>query len=242
MAKTIFLAGASGAVGSRLAPLLIEQGCRVVGTTRSPEKVHKLLNIGIEVEVVDVFDPDALIAAVVAANPQVVIHQLTDLPPALDPALMVEATARNARIRDEGTRNLVRAAIEAGAARFIAQSVSFAYADGPLPHKEVDPLAVNAEDRAGVSARGVASLEQQVMNQAFCGVVLRYGKLYGPGTGFASSFGSGSLHVDAAAYAAMLAVTRGGSAIYNVADDDQTVDCGKVKTELGWSADWRPSK
>jgi nucleoside-diphosphate-sugar epimerase len=241
MAKTIFLAGASGAVGRRLAPLLITQGWRVVGTTRSKEKVPTLLNLGIEAAVVDVFDPEALTAAVVEAKPQVVIHQLTDLPSGLDPALMAEATMRNARIRDEGTRNLVSAAIQAGAERFIAQSVSFAYAEGELPHKESDPLAVNAEGRAGISARGVASLEQQVIPQAFCGIVLRYGKLFGPGTGFASTFGSGSLHVDAAAYAAALAVSHGESGIYNVAEDDATVDCTKVKRELRWSADWRNS-
>jgi nucleoside-diphosphate-sugar epimerase len=122
MAKTIFLAGASGAVGRHLAPLLITQGWRVVGTTRSKEKVPTLLNLGIEAAVVDVFDPEALTAAVVEAKPQVVIHQLTDLPPGLDPALMAEATMRNARIRDEGTRNLVSAAIQAGVERFIAQS------------------------------------------------------------------------------------------------------------------------
>lgn len=238
-AKTIFLAGASGAVGRRLAPLLVEQGWHVVGTTRSTEKVRTLLDLGVEATVVDVFDPDVLTAAVVEAKPQIVIHQLTDLPPRLAPALMVEATVRNARIRDEGTRNLVNAAIQAGVARFIAQSVSFAYADGSLPHQESDPIAVNAEGRADISARGVASLEQQVMNQAFCGIVLRYGKLYGPGTGSALTFGSGSLHVDAAAYAAALAVTRGESGVYNVADDDATVDCTKAKRELHWSADWR---
>src|SRR5690606_7609608 len=139
----------------------------------------------------------------------VVIHQLTDLPPGLDPVLMAEATQRNARIRDEGTRNLVRAATEASVRRFVAQSIAFAYAGAGLPHREEDPLAVDAEGRTGLSARGVASLERQVLEAPFTGIVLRYGRLYGPGTGFDRPAGAAPLHVDAAAKAAALAATHG---------------------------------
>ena len=90
----------------------------------------------------------------------------------------------NARLRDEGTRNLVSAAVHAGARRLIAQSIAFVYAPGPMPHGEDDPLDVDADDANGVTARGVASLERQVLEAPVAGIVLRYGALYGPGTGF----------------------------------------------------------
>lgn len=239
MERTLFLAGATGAIGSRLAPLLIAEGWRVVGMTRDPDKAARLRARGIAAAVLDVFDADALITAVAAAKPAVVIHQLTDLPPALDPARMAEATARNARIREEGTRNLVEAAIRAGARRFIAQSVAFAYADGPTPHTEEDALAVTAEGRAGVSARGVASLEVQTLTAPLDGAVLRYGRLYGPGTGFDAPAGPAPLHVDAAAKAAIQVLAQGARGIYNFAEDDGVVSSEKAKRDLHWSADWR---
>ncbi|MCQ9157220.1 NAD-dependent epimerase/dehydratase family protein [Acidomonas methanolica] len=238
--KTLFLAGATGAIGSRLVPLLIAEKWRVVGTTRSAEKAARLRECGVEpVVVVDVFDAAALIDAVAATKPDIVVHQLTDLPPGLDPARMVEATARNARIRDEGTRNLVEAAVRAGVQHFIAQSVAFAYAEGPTPHTEEDALAIDAEGRAGISARGVASLETQVLSEPFVGAVLRYGRLYGPGTGFETPAGPAPLYVDAAANAALLALSHGAHGIYNFAEDDGAVSSEKAKRELNWSADWR---
>jgi nucleoside-diphosphate-sugar epimerase len=164
---------------------------------------------------------------------------LTDLPPGLDPALMAEAAARNARIRDEGTRNLVGAAVRAGVRRLVAQSVAFAYAGVRLPHREDDPLAVGAEGRAGVSAQGVASLERQVLEAPLIGIVLRYGRLHGPGTGFDAPSGPAPLHVDAAAKAAALAVGSGSPGIYNFAEDDGAVTSEKAKRELRWTAGWR---
>src|SRR5277367_2110687 len=132
MSKAVFLAGASGAVGRRLAPLLVSEGWRVVGTTRSADKAAVLRSLGVEPVIVDVFEASALAAAIAKARPEVVVHQLTDLPPGLDPALMAEATARNPRIRDEGTRNLVDAAVRSGVRRLVAQSVAFAYAGAKL--------------------------------------------------------------------------------------------------------------
>lgn len=236
MAKVIFLAGATGAIGRLLAPLLIARGWRVFGTTRSAAKCAVLEDLGVEPVVLDVFDAKALSAAVVQAQPHVVVHQLTDLPPGLDPAQMAEATARNARIRDEGTRNLVTGAVAAGARRLVAQSVAFAYAEGTLPHREEDPLASTAEGRAGMSARGVASLEAQVLAAPLEGIVLRYGRLYGPGTGLDAPAGPAPLHVGAAAQAALLAVERGASGIYNIAEDDGTVSSEKAKRDLRWFA------
>src|SRR6185295_902153 len=105
----------------------------------------ELQALGVEPLIVDVFDADKLRAALLAARPDVVIHQLTDLPPALDPTQMEAGRARNARIREEGTRNLVAAAIPAGAKRMIAQSIAFAYAPGPTPYREDSPLDPSAQ-------------------------------------------------------------------------------------------------
>jgi nucleoside-diphosphate-sugar epimerase len=235
----LFLAGATGAIGQRLTPLLVKSGWRVFGMTRSREKVSLLRDLGAEPVVADVFDSDAVNAALIKVQPSVVVHQLTDLPPGLDPAKMAEATARNARIRNEGTLHLVTAALRCGARRFVAQSIAFAYAEGPLPHTEVDSLNVEAEGRVGVSARGVASLESQVLTAPLEGIVLRYGRLYGPATGFDAPSGAAPLHVDAAAHAAVLAIIRGEPGIYNLAEDDGAVSSEKAKHQLGWSAAWR---
>jgi nucleoside-diphosphate-sugar epimerase len=235
MALRIFLAGASGAIGRRLGPLLVAEGWHVTGTTRYAGKAAMLCGLGVEPVVVDVFDAASLQAAVAAARPDIVIHQLTDLPPGLDPARMAGALAHNARIRDEGTRNLVAAALRSGARRFIAQSIAFAYEGDRLPHREEDPLASGT----GISARGVASLEDQVLSAKFAGIVLRYGRLYGPGTGFDAPTDAAPIHVDAAAKAAMLAVTHGAPGIYNIAEDEGTVATDKARQQLGWFAGWR---
>src|SRR5436309_4011950 len=129
----IFLAGATGAIGKRLVPLLRKTGHHVVGTTRSTAKADALRAAGVEAVVVDVFDAAALANAVSAARPDVVMHQLTDLPPGLDPSRMAEAGPRNARMRSEGTENLVRAALASGVPRLIAQSIAWMYAPGSQP-------------------------------------------------------------------------------------------------------------
>ncbi len=110
----IFLAGASGAIGRRLVPLLLAAGHHVIGTTRAGEKANELKARGVEAVVVDVFDAKILRDNVVLARPDVVIHQLTDLPKAIDPARLRDALARNARLRIEGTPNLVAGAQTAG--------------------------------------------------------------------------------------------------------------------------------
>ncbi|MBB4000332.1 NAD-dependent epimerase/dehydratase family protein [Aureimonas pseudogalii] len=242
MQRTVFLAGASGVLGHRLVPMLRSKGWRVVGLTRKAGRREALAALGAEPVVADVFDAEELCRVTVAAKPTVVIHQLTDLPPGLDPTLMENATARNARIRHEGTRNLIAAAIEAGARRIVAQSVAFAYADGSLPHREDDALALDAPGRAGVSARGVASLERQILGGPLEGLVLRYGRLYGPGTGFDTAAGAAPVHVDAAAYAAVLAAEMGENGLYNIAEDDGAVSSERAKRQWGWSAAWRSAE
>jgi nucleoside-diphosphate-sugar epimerase len=239
MGYRIFLAGGSGAIGRRLIPLLVDAGHQVAATTRQIAKAEELRALGAEPVVVDVFDAAGLREAVLAAHPEVVIHQLTDLPAGLDPAKMGEAVTRNARIRDEGTRNLVEAAKAAGARRLVAQSIAWAYAPRPEPHGEADPLDSAAEGGRGISVGGVIELERQVLAAApLTGVVLRYGHLHGPGTG-AETAADPAVHVDAAAHAALLAVERGAPGAFNVAEPNGLVTTGKAVSELGWRADFR---
>lgn len=238
MEKRIFVAGASGVVGRRSCQLLRADGWHVLGTTRSAEKAKQLEVLGVEAVVVDVFDAEALNAAVVAARPSVVMHQLTDLPPALEPSLMAEALLRNARIREEGTRNLVAAAQQAGAKRLVAQSIAFAYAPKEPSYREEDPLAIEGE-KATRTAVAVHSLETQILGAGLEALVLRYGQFYGPGTGFEAIERGTALHIDAAADAALRAATRGASGIYNIAEDTGVVTIDKARRELGWSPDFR---
>ena len=237
MPYRIFLAGATGVIGRRLATLLRDAGHEVTGTTRSSQKIDALRAIGVEPAVVDVFDANALAQAVAAARPDIVIHQLTDLPRGLDPAHMDEAIRRNARLRTEGTRHLVDAAVAAGARRLIAQSIAWAYAPGPEPHAESDPLDIGAEGLRAVSVGGIVALERAVLDAPLEGLVLRYGQLYGPGTGTDRPAGTSPVHVDRAARAALLAVDRGARGAYNIAEPNLHVATDKARTELGWQPD-----
>ena len=239
MSKTIFLAGASGAVGRRLSPLLVKSAWRVVGSTRFAQKKQLLLQMGVEPVVIDVFDSAGLEALLVQLQPEIVIHQLTDLPYALEASRMGDALDRNARLRDEGTRSLVAASVRAGAKRLIAQSIGFIYAEGPTPHLETDPLLALTDPVYGGTVAGVMSLERQVIEAPLHGIVLRYGLFYGPGTGFDRPMSAGSVHVDAAARAAELAVTCGQPGIYNIAEADGAVDSSKAIQSFGWNSAWR---
>ena len=238
MAKQIFLAGATGAVGRRMLPLLRAAGYEVTGTTRVASKAEELRAAGIIPAVVDVFDASALKAAVAAARPDVIVHQLTDLPHGLKAELMAEGLIRNARLRIEGTRNLVDAALGAGARRFIAQSIAFVYAPGREPHDESDPLMSPAEEPWRCTMEGVVTLERLATSTpGLDGIVLRYGMFYGPGTGFEVAPGKPAVHVDAAAKAAMLAIEGGTPGVYNIADDGGGVSTVKARRELGWASD-----
>lgn len=236
----VFLAGAAGAIGRRLVPLLLRAGHDVTGTTRSAETASELARAGVVPAVLDVFDAPAVTAAVGAAKPAVVIHQLTDLPRQFDEARIVASYAKNARIRTEGTRNLIAAAQAAGARRFIVQSIAFAYASGGEPHSETDPLNLADPVRA-VTVRGAADMEQQVLSASgLDAIVLRYGLLYGPGTWREASSGhKPGLHVDAAAHAALLAIAHGAAGVYNIADDDGVVSIAKARAELGFDPRFR---
>jgi nucleoside-diphosphate-sugar epimerase len=240
MGCRIVLAGASGAIGRRLVPLLRDAGHHIVATTRSAAKQDALRALGAEPVVVDVFDAAALTRVVATARPDIVIHQLTDLPKDLDPRVMGEAIGRNARVRDEGTRNLVRAARAAGARRLVAQSIAWAYAPGPEPHREDDPLDEGAAGGRGITVRGVIALENAALKSPpLEGVVLRYGQLYGPGTHSGKPSNQAPFHVDAAAYAALLAIDRGPPGIFNIAAPNAYVTTDRAEALLGWSADFR---
>jgi nucleoside-diphosphate-sugar epimerase len=147
----IFLAGATGVIGVRLVPLMVDGGHEVAGMTRAADKAAMIERLGAEPVVCDVYDVDALRAAVVDFGPDLVMHQLTALPK--DLAQLEEFRAANARIRTEGTANLLEVA---GDARFVAQSIAWPGGD-----------AVEWHERAVLDAGGT---------------VLQYGQLYGPGT------------------------------------------------------------
>lgn len=233
----IFFAGASGAIGRRLMPLLITAGHQVTGMTRSEANARALERAGAAAVVVDVFDAEALSEVVKNAEPDVVIHQLTDLPHVLGEAQLAAAYPRNARIRIEGTRNLIVSAQHAAAKRFIVQSVAFGYAPGAAPHTEADPLDVADGPRA-VTVRAAADMERQVLAYGLEAVVLRYAFFYGPGTWHDGPTRKPSVHIDAAARATVLALNR-RPGVYNIADDDGLISIAKARRELGFDPAFR---
>ena len=236
----IFLAGAAGAIGRRLVPLLLGAGHHVIGTTRLTSKADLLRAAGVEPVVLDIFDSAPLTRAVSAARPDIVIHQLTDLPPGLDPSQMAEGTKRNARMRSEGTQNLVSATLASGARRLIAQSIAWMYAPGPQPHSEEDPLDIDARGTRAITVAGVVTLERLAMSSPpIEGIVLRYGHLYGPNTGSNVAGEAPSLHVDAAASAALLAVEKAHKGIYNIAEPNAYLSIDKARRELGFDPSFR---
>ena len=178
MSMRIYLAGASGVIGSRLVPLLVEAGHTVGAMTRSADKAGRLTSMGAQPIVCDVFDRPALTSAVRTFSPDVLLHELTDLPDALED-LSTERSFLNARIRSEGTRNLLDALDGSTGTKVVAQSVAWTLSPGP-------------------DADAVASLEESVL--AANGVVLRYGMFHGPGTFYEKDLPpEPRVHIDTAA-------------------------------------------
>lgn len=175
--RRVFFAGASGVIGARLVPMLVAAGHTVGAMTRSAEKADRLASLGAQPIVCDVFDRPALTGAVRSFAPDVLLHQLTDLPDAL--ADLPEESLVNARIRAEGTRNLIDALDPSRPAKIIAQSVAWTMRPGP-------------------EAAAVDLLEEAVL--AASGVVLRYGLFYGPGTYYPQELPAAPrVHIDTAA-------------------------------------------
>jgi nucleoside-diphosphate-sugar epimerase len=236
----IFLAGATGALGARLVPLLVDAGHDVTGTTRTPVKAELLRAAGAEPVIADGLDRDAIVAAVVAARPDAIVHQLTALGDMSSLRDFDGAFALTNRLRTEGTENLLAGAREAGARRFVAQSFAgwpYARIGGPVKSED-DPLDPDPVPSMSRTLAAIRRLEQAVTEAG--GIALRYGGFYGHGTGMARGgaqvemirkrrfpiVGDGGgvwsfVHIDDAAAATLAALERGTpGAIYNIVDDD----------------------
>jgi nucleoside-diphosphate-sugar epimerase len=235
----VFLAGATGAIGRALLPKLLAAGHEVVGMTRSEERAGALREAGAEPVVCDVFDVDALTAAVTAARPEVVVNELTDIPQALDPRRFEEQMRGLERIRAEGYPNLVRAAQASGARRLVAQSIAFIYAPGEGAAPEDEPVWEDVPEPFATTLHATLAGERAVLDSGLEALVLRYGWWYGPGTAWAADgattemirrrrfpiIGRGRgvssyIHVDDAADATVAAVASDATGILNVVDDE----------------------
>jgi nucleoside-diphosphate-sugar epimerase len=238
----ILVAGATGALGRKLVPLLVTRGHEVVGLTRSPSKREAVRGLGATPVVLDALDGDAVARAVGAAGPEVIVHELTALAGGVDLRRFDRAFAATNRLRTEGTDHLLAAGRSVGIRRFVAQSYAgwpSAREGGPVKTEEdrLDPVPAAAmrETHAAIS-----HLEEAVVGADWTeGVVLRYGGLYGPGTSMSRDgehiglirrrrfpvVGDGAgvwsfVHVEDAAEATVAAVERGRRGIYNIVDDD----------------------
>ena len=235
----VFVAGATGALGRRLVPKLVAGGHEVTGTTRSADKARALERMGAEPVVVDALDRDAVVRAIEAAAPDVVVHELTAIDAiGSNMRRFDRAFAATNRLRTEGTDNLLAGARGAGA-RVVAQSFAgwpFARTGGRIKTEE-DPLDTHPPHGVRETLAAIRHLEEAVT--AYGGIVLRYGGFYGPGTSLEPGgeqyeavrnrrfpvVGDGAgimslIHVDDAADATVLAIEHGAPGIYNIVDDD----------------------
>jgi nucleoside-diphosphate-sugar epimerase len=238
----VFVAGASGALGQRLVPLLAANGHAVTAMTRSPEKAGLLRALGAEPVVADGLDEHAVVRAVVASGPDVVIHQMTGLAGVKSLRHFDREFELTNRLRTEGTDHLLAAARRAGARCFVAQSFgNWNYErTGSAAKTEDDPFDVDPPAAQRQSLAAIRHVERAVVNATeLTGIALRYANFYSPGTGYAADgdvagllrkrafpvIGDGAgvwsfIHVDDAAAATLAAMERGLRGAYNVADDD----------------------
>ena len=239
----VFVAGATGALGKQLVPMLVANGHDVVGMTRTDAKRDQLRSLGAQPVVADALDADAVGRAVGEAEPDVIVHQLTAIPPKINMRRFEREFALTNRLRTEGTDHLLSAGRAAGVRRFVAQSNASLYARTGGPTKREDaPIDDDPppEMRQGLAA--IRHLEAAVTGAQWTeGVVLRYGWFYGPGTSIALDplgsqiemirkrqmpvVGGGTavwsfIHIEDAAAATVAAVEGGPAGIYNVVDDD----------------------
>jgi nucleoside-diphosphate-sugar epimerase len=237
----IFVAGATGALGRQLVPRLVERGHEVTGMTRTESKRALLEEFGARPVVADALDADAVGEAVGAADPDVVVHQLTSIS-TFDPKNVDRSFVETNRLRTEGTDILLAAARAAGARRFVAQSfTSWPYkrVGGPVKSEE-DPLDDSPPETISKTLAAIKHVERSVTEaDGIEGIVLRYGGFYGPGTSMARGgeqfeaigarkfpvVGGGGgvwsfIEIRDAADATVAAIERGEPGIYNVVDDD----------------------
>lgn len=238
----VFVAGATGALGRPLVRLLVEQGHCVVGLTRSPSKRQLIESLGAEPTVADALDAEALRRGVVGAAPEALIHALTAIPK-LGPLWPSHLSATN-QLRVYGTRNLLDAAIAAGAQRFVAESMVFIYGFGDLGDvpltEDTPPRATFTRSWLRSAVDALVQEEQTIFHATregrIEGIALRVGGFYGPGAGAETMIrllrrrrlpvpreGGGVcpwIHIDDAAAAFAQALIRGRpGCAYNVADD-----------------------
>jgi 2-alkyl-3-oxoalkanoate reductase len=230
----VFVAGASGAIGTRLVPQLIDGGHEVVGTSRSPGNVKRLRALGAQPIVLDLLDPSAVRKAVLEAEPDAIVHQATALANVRFSRNLDRSFAETNRLRREGTDALLAAAREAGVARFVAQSfANFRYArvGGPVKTED-DPLDPTPVPTMSETAAAMSYLDRAVTDAG--GIALRYGSFYGaPNDGLLAPVRkrqfpivddgggvSSFIHLDDAAAATALALEHDGPAIYNIVDDE----------------------
>jgi 2-alkyl-3-oxoalkanoate reductase len=230
----VFVAGASGAIGARLVPQLIDRGHEVIGTSRSPRNVERVRALGAEPIMLDLLDPRAVRKVVLEAEPDAIVHQATALADVRFSKNLDRSFAPTNRLRREGTDALLAAAREAGVSRFVAQSfANFRYArqGGPVKSED-DPLDPTPVETMRETSAAMTYLDAAVT--AASGIALRYGSFYGAANdgllepvrkrqfpivgdgGGVSSF----IHLDDAAAATVLALDHDGPAIYNIVDDE----------------------
>jgi nucleoside-diphosphate-sugar epimerase len=235
----VFVAGASGAIGGPLVRQLVAAGHEVTGTTRRAERAAEIRATGANAVVCDVFDREALEAAVRNAAPEVVVNELTSLPQDYNPRKIDYAPTN--QVREEGGSNLMKAALAAGARRYVTQSIAFLYApEGEWVKDEEARPFEDAPAPFDGGVRAVLAHEREVLEtDGIEGLVLRYGQFYGPGTYYAPDgsiakqvrkrmlpvIGPGTgiasfIHVGDAASATVAALDRGDPGIYNVTDDE----------------------
>ena len=239
----IFVAGASGALGRQLVPLLADAGHEVVGTTTSPQKLETLRALGAQPVVLDVLDAAAVGGAISVAEPEVVVHEATALSGiGGDLRKFDETFAQTNRLRTEGTDNLLAAALAVGARKLVAQSYAgWTFArEGAAVKDEDAALDSTPASNAKETIAAIRYLEERVVAaREIDGIILRYGGFYGPGTSFAEDGGSleairkrafpiigdgggmaSFIHIEDAAHATVAAIERGRRGIYNIVDDD----------------------
>ena len=230
----VFVTGASGALGSRLVPQLIDAGHEVIGTHNSPASAQLLSVLGAEPVSVDLLDARAVRKAVLDSRPDAIVHQATALANVKFGRNLDKTFTTTNRLRSEGTDTLLAAAREAGVRRFVAQSAFFyryARQGGPVK-TETDPLDETPPRNTDQAAAAINHLEKATT--AFGGIALRYGGFYGAANDALIEpvrkrqfpiVGDGGgifswLHLDDGAAATVLALEHAGPAIYNIVDDE----------------------
>jgi 2-alkyl-3-oxoalkanoate reductase len=261
----VFVAGASGAIGKQLVPMLVARGHQVTGMTRTPAKADLIRSLGARPVVADALDPEAVAQAVAEAEPEVVVHQLTAIDASSMGRSIDKAFTLTNRLRTEGLDHLLAAAQAVGARRFVAQSFAgwpFERTGGPIKTEE-DPLDTSPPKPVRQTSAAIRYLEGAVTGaEGFEGLALRYGGFYGPGTSIGLDppgeqvemvrkrrlpiVGNGAgiwslIHIEDAAAATVAAVERGDPGVYNIVDDDP-VPVSELLPELAAAVGAKPPR